>query len=1166
VNEQQPLRVLVIAPSLDHVGGQAMQAARLMEGLRSEASLDPSFLRSDPRVPGPLRWVDRIKYARTMMTSIAYVGTLVARVPKSDVVHVFAASSWSFLLRPTPAIVVCKLFRKKIVVNYHSGEAAEHLARWRTAVWALRHADTIVVQSAYLQEVFGRFNLRTTVIANHLDPELLPFRERRPLRPLFLSSRSLEPSYDVATVLRAFGLIQQRFPRARLVVVGDGSQRAELERLAEQLRLRRTTFAGTVDPLHMARVYDAAEVLLNASTVDSMPLSLLEAFACGLPIVTTAAGGIPCVVTHGETGLLVPPRDWRGLASAAMRLLDDEGLAAKLVSRARAACPAYTWPVARHGWLTLYRDLGASRSRRRQLPLARGSPSHRFANLRKVRKARGRSRDELRVRGAQALAACGERTRLSRRARMPTDRAFDKLLDPSRLGDRSASGEGLLEHFRLRSGPQISPAFEDRPQTVAEYRRRFGPTTGAALIDRADRAAEGRLDLLGHRDLPCGSPIDWHLDPITGRRAPLVHWSRLARPNPRSSGDRKLVWELNRHQFFVTLGRAYWLTGDERYAEAFARQLSGWIDQNPAGLGTNWASSLEVALRAISWTWALHLFLESPSLKTDLFLRAFKLLYLHARHVETYLSTYSSPNTHLTGEALGLFYLGTVWPELGAAARWKATGLGILLSSQERQVGADGVYFERSTWYHRYSADFYEHLLVLASANGCALDPVVRDRLGGMLDHLLYVARPDGTMPLLGDDDGGRLLPLDERPCDDLRSTLATGAALLGRPEYKAIAGEPSEETLWLAGPEGLLVYDRLDPCPPVNASCAFRDGGLYVMRDAWSRTSDVLTIDCGEHGALNGAHAHADALAFDLCAGGRPILVDPGTHSYARGGDLEDYFRSTAAHNTVTVDEESSSVPDGPFGWSRVAQCTLRAWYRHPRCDVFEGAHDGYHRLSDPVTHVRTVLFLKDGYWIIRDRLLAVGAHRYDIRFHFAPDAQPVLAEDQGNLVIRELPTDAPGLEIITFGPPGSWRLTTERVSRCYGALAPAPVAAFTAIVDGQQDFITFLLPRSPRQASATVWEADALGGRAFEIRDGDICDLLLTCDGGTVQAGSVVSDFAWTWARAGTRHSKLEEVVLVDGRNISIAGEHVVRAPHRTACAVGRTRGDHWALETIA
>ncbi len=399
------------------------------------------------------------------------------------------------------------------------------------------------------------------------------------------------------------------------------------------------------------------------------------------------------------------------------------------------------------------------------------------------------------MRGLQALSALVERRGLSSRARLMSDAAFWRLLEPE-----ISSASELLANFRERSGSAFFPGFDNAKTTVAEFKRRW-PKSVAEITGRADRITAGHFDLLGLRQLSFGDPIDWHLEPLAGKRGPLIHWSRLNFLDSELFGDKKITWELNRHQYFAVLGQAYWLTGDERYAETFANHLTSWLTANPPKLGINWASSLEVAFRSISWTWALHFFKHSRALTPEIFLSVAKFLYLNALHLETYLSTYFSPNTHLTGEALGLFYLGTLFPEFRDASRWRKTGLGILVEKLEQHVQADGVYFEQASYYHRYTADFYLHLRILLEANNEAVPARVDEKLQQLLDFLMYITRPDGRTPLFGDDDGGRLMKLDDRPANDFRATLSTGAAVFNRGDYKFVAGETAEETLWLLGP-----------------------------------------------------------------------------------------------------------------------------------------------------------------------------------------------------------------------------------------------------------------------------------------------------------------------------------------------------------------------------
>lgn len=353
----KPLRVLIVAPSLDILGGQAVQATRLLDRLGREPSLEVGFLPVNPRLQWLLGRLQAIKYVRTVVTSLLYWASLLVRVRAYDVIHVFSASYWSFLLAPTPAILAAKLYGKKVLLNYRSGEAEDHLKRWRTAVPIAKLADKVVVPSLYLVKVFGHFGVQAEVAPNTLDFARFAFRERRPLRPALLSNRNLEPLYNVECVLRAFALIQRQAPEASLTVVGDGSDRARLEALGVELGLDHVEFFGHVAPKDMPAFYDRADIFLNASDIDNMPVSHLEAFACGLPVVTTDAGGIPYIVAHERTGLMVARGDYRALARACLRLLEDGALATRLVRAARADCEQYTWASVRPRWLRLYREL-----------------------------------------------------------------------------------------------------------------------------------------------------------------------------------------------------------------------------------------------------------------------------------------------------------------------------------------------------------------------------------------------------------------------------------------------------------------------------------------------------------------------------------------------------------------------------------------------------------------------------------------------------------------------------------------------------------------------------------------------------------------------------------------------------------------------------------------
>jgi len=764
----------------------------------------------------------------------------------------------------------------------------------------------------------------------------------------------------------------------------------------------------------------------------------------------------------------------------------------------------------------------------------------------KLEKLRRSSLDELCVRGSQALAAFAERRSWSRRAKLASDGDFLELLAVE--NDKVRSPLAWRDHFRQRQDPKFFAAFDDPSGVIREFRERW-PGSVDKILGRADQIQAGHFDLLGFRGLSFGDPIDWRLEPLAGKSAPLVHWSRLNYLNADLFGDKKIIWELNRHQYFITLGQAYWLTNDERYAETFAAHVNSWMDQNPPKLGVNWASSLEVAFRSISWLWALYFFKDSPALTPRTFLRICKFLYVNARHLETYLSTYFSPNTHLTGEALGLFYLGTILAEFKESSHWRNKGLQILLEQLPRHVQPDGVYFEQSSHYHRYTTDFYLHLRLLLSANQEPVPSELDQKLGLLLDHLMYITRPDGTTPLFGDDDGGRLMALSHPAANDFRATLSTGAAIFERSDYKFVAGEVAEDSLWLLGPAGVARLDNIAMVEPETQSVAFPNGGYYVMRDGWSTESNYLLFDCGPHGTGNCGHAHADALSFELAFNGSTLLVDPGTYTYTRSKEMRDWFRSSLAHNTVTLDKESSSVANGPFSWNTIARSECLSWISEERFDYVAAAHDGFKRLSEPATHRRSILFIKDHYWVLRDQVESAGQHNLQAWFHLDPRTE-LLHIEENTVRINKL------LQITGFAT--NLELKQERgwVSECYGEKVEGPVVAFSVLANGSKELVTFLLPEAAR-----VIEVEAKNGRAFEIDIDGRHDILLLRNSGEVEALRFRSDFDLTLLRFGQDNSTVpEELIVINGHTVECEGRTLLTSTQRISHRSTRMNADQY------
>jgi hypothetical protein len=290
----------------------------------------------------------------------------------------------------------------------------------------------------------------------------------------------------------------------------------------------------------------------------------------------------------------------------------------------------------------------------------------------------------------------------------------------------------------------------------------------------------------------------------------------------------------------------------------------------------------------------------------------------------------------------------------------------------------------------------------------------------------------------------------------------------------------------------------------------------------------------------MNCGHAHADALAVHVVAGGRPALVDAGTYTYP--GPERQEFRHSRAHNTVTVDGESSSTPAGPFTWGHVAESRLRAWESHPTADFFEGEHDGYRRLADAATHRRAVLFVKGGYWVVRDRLEAAGRHELAARWHCAPG---LTAHPAGPDVVDLRGADGPVLRIAAFGE-GRLEVGEGWVSRAYGTREASAVLSYTQSGIGAQDVITFLLPSAEADTLAAVRRVDARGGLAFAVGRPGGDDLLLLGDGSRIDADAVETDAELAWVRR-AHDGGVGECLVVRGSYLRVGGQDVLRAPGR-------------------
>lgn len=351
-----PPRVAVVAPSLEILGGQGVQAMALMAHLRS-TGYPVSFVPVNPRFPTGLGWCRRLPLVRTALNEALYVPSL-KRLRDADVVHAYSASYWSFLLAPVPAMLAARRYGKRVILNYHSGEAEDHLSNWGRLVHPmLRLADEIVVPSPYLQQVFARHGYHSRVIRNVVDIDAFAFCEREPLRPQWLSVRGFQKHYRVDVVLRAFALFRESHPDATLVVAGYGPEEGRLKALADTLGTKGISFVGRIEPDDVPALFARADIFVNAAEIDNQPVSVLEAFAAGLPVVSTGVGDITTMLRGGAAGAIVPCGNPAALAAAVRELFNDPGRTRRLVANAREEVRRYTWSGIGARWDAVYRGL-----------------------------------------------------------------------------------------------------------------------------------------------------------------------------------------------------------------------------------------------------------------------------------------------------------------------------------------------------------------------------------------------------------------------------------------------------------------------------------------------------------------------------------------------------------------------------------------------------------------------------------------------------------------------------------------------------------------------------------------------------------------------------------------------------------------------------------------
>jgi hypothetical protein len=682
--------------------------------------------------------------------------------------------------------------------------------------------------------------------------------------------------------------------------------------------------------------------------------------------------------------------------------------------------------------------------------------------------------------------------------------------------------------FESRELPDlVSLISRDRPEDVEH------------TIDRADRICRHCFDLLGYSHLDFGQDVDWHLDPVHGKRSPHWPWYRIPFLDFDQVGDAKIIWELNRHQHLVTLAKAYRLSGNARFAAEIVAQISDWLARNPYPIGINWASSLEVSFRSLSWLWVIYLMDGSPHFPADCRLSMLRTLNIHGRHIERYLSSYFSANTHLLGEGVALFFLGTLCPELPRAGRWQNQGWKIVLRQAERQVQDDGLHFEQSTYYHVYALDFFLHARILASTNGVPVPAVFDETLQRMLQAQMDISQA-GIAPRFGDDDGGRLFDSRRNRPEHMLDPLATGAALFQRQDFALSAGGLREETLWLLYHQAVELSKPSLPSVRPLRSLSLPAGGLYAMAGSGT-TCAQLVIDAGPQGYGTAGHSHADALSVQLSAAGRQLLLDPGTYQYVGPAADRDRFRGTGAHNTLQLDGRDQAQPIAAFRWTGLPRVDVERWQVGDHFDFFVGSHHGYEQLPGSVVHQRAVFFFKPSFWLIRDVIAGTGFHHLEINWHLGKHLTPGKQED---LFVSD--DGSVGLAILGIQD-HNWSRSLEQswCSPAYGYREPITVLRFAADAKLSAEFATLLIPLTSGQAGLGKFSRIRQGienASGYFYRDNYNDHWLLFSNGQPWHAGSWSSDAGLLYYRV-QRGGSERELVLLHGSRLEIHGRAVIK-----------------------
>ena len=940
---------------------------------------------------------------------------------KIKIVHICSSSEGSFY-RKAVMLLISKAFGKKAIFHIHGSRFYNrvHFLRRFCMKKALDISDSVLVLSKeWVVALKGMTNNKNIkMIPNAIDTSSFKIMRlgKGSHNQNILAVSKLTKQKGTYDILDIVPLVAKEIPGVKFYFAGDG----ELEKVKALCKARgienNVVLLGWLDRDRLLEIFKDTAIFILPSYQECFPVSILEAMAAGLPVISTRAGGIPEMIEDGVNGFLVEPGKTQELYKKIMELVKDKNLCNRMAEN----------------------------------------------NIEKVESLFGLARIRaMFISEYENIMSGGHKSQnrfmwyVKRLSCMPFPEVTYRLCKAINANfGRLTAGDIDLGRILKEKAPARKFYFD---KFDAEEFKRVFPDIGERITGEAESICRHNFKIFD-LNWNTGEKIDWHKDIITQTRWPLKYWASMDFRNSHDSKEVRFIWELNRQQHLLSLGKAYALTGDMKYSLEIKQQIFSWIEANPPYYGINWASSLELSLRLVSWCWAYKFIETSGVFSEDEKKRFLKSVYLQADFIINNLSKYSSANNHLIGEAAGLVITALTFPEFKNSDKWLNKGREILFKEMLKQVSGDGVGREQAFHYQVFIMELFILAGVLLAKNDIEIPVNVLDRFFRMNEFIMNLMNKNGKVAEFGDSDNGKAIRLSSGGFNFYASLLTSASILSGREDFKGKSSGFKEEHYWIFGMEGLKKYSFIKSVNPGLSSRLFKEGGYCILRNSSDNCKEeILTMDCGELGyPFMAPHGHADLLSITFSADGIDLLIDPGTYLYHTGDAWRDYFRSTKAHNTITINDRNQSEIKGPFMWGK------RPVFSVHECEFSDQKDNITASCDNPgISHKRSICFYKEeALWVIKDCISANGKNTIRQYFHLGRDSaikalssNVIEAENRGvflyMLLDKRFSVEIKKGEI---APILGWS------SDMFGKKIESPVLVNTALIENRGEFSTVL------------------------------------------------------------------------------------------------------------